>query len=202
MKCPVTFRPLALWPGRQTANRRPAPFRATYIDTLLLLDRELGALDGEAVVLQIALRADEIRLDGLPRAGSQPSCPGVVLSFESKHGPLSYPCDTFNAWEGNLRAIALALEHLRAVDRYGVTQRGEQYRGWTALPPPATPASPGPTTKTEAVRFLQRFQADVIGTMDLARQAYRKAALALHPDRGGSAEEFRKLQVAKELLGL
>jgi len=45
------------------------------------------------------------------------------------------PCDSFRDWEANLRAIALSLEHLRAVDRYGVTtEEEEQYTGWLRLP--------------------------------------------------------------------
>jgi hypothetical protein len=37
-------------------------------------------------------------------------------------------------WQHNVRAIALGLEALRKVDRYGITRRGEQYAGWKALP--------------------------------------------------------------------
>lgn len=44
-----------------------------------------------------------------------------------RRGHLSYPCDTFTTLQDNLRVIALALEALRMVDRYGVTRRGEQY---------------------------------------------------------------------------
>lgn len=49
---------------------------------------------------------------------------------------LSYPCDSCDNWQHNVRSIALALQALRAVDRYGVTRRAEQYRGWGKLPAP------------------------------------------------------------------
>lgn len=42
-------------------------------------------------------------------------------------------------WQINLRAIALGLEALRKLDRYGITSRGEQYTGWRAIE--ATPSS-------------------------------------------------------------
>src|SRR5690606_5164123 len=77
---------------------------------------------------------DDIRLDGLPRANARPGHQGVVLAFDSKYGPLKYATDTFDRWQDNLRAIALGLESLRRVDRYGITKRGEQYTGWRQLP--------------------------------------------------------------------
>ena len=49
---------------------------------------------------------------------------------------MSYPCDKYSNWQANLRAIALSLEALRAEDRYGVTRRAEQYKGWAKLLPP------------------------------------------------------------------
>src|SRR5579863_10251967 len=54
-------------------------------------------------------------------AGAKLRTQGIILTFNSKHGPLSYPCDKYSNWQANLRAIALSLEALRAVDRYGVT---------------------------------------------------------------------------------
>lgn len=197
-----TFRPLVMWPTKQTANRKRAPFRAGYTDTLRQLDRELLKLSARNVVLQVALREEDIRLDGKPRAGSKFTHPGVILSFDSKFGPLSYPCDTFDAWEDNLRAIALALEHLRAVDRCGVTKRGEQYKGWTALPPPSASQVRGPMTKQEATAFLVKHSGLAVNSIEGARIAYRDAAFKLHPDRGGDAEQFKRLQEAKDVLGL
>jgi hypothetical protein len=64
--------------------------------------------------------------------------PGVRIAFESKYGPLTYATDEFVTRPARLAdqrpRIALALQALRAVDRYGVTKRGEQYTGWKALP--------------------------------------------------------------------
>lgn len=174
--------------------------------TLLLLDDELRHLKATAIVLQVALSEDEIRLDGQPRGGPKAwsrvaKHPGVILSFESRHGPLSYPCDTFDDWRDNLRAIALALEHLRACDRYGITRAGEQYRGWTALPAPST----GKMTRDQAIDFLARYQVDAVDVRDSTDAriaAARAAAKLLHPDREGDAEQFKRLVAAKEALNI
>jgi len=192
------YRPIELWPGPLTRNRKRAPFRASYSATLDLLERELRFLGATQVVLQVALGIDDIRLDGRPRAGSKPTHPGIILSFGSRHGPLSYPCDRFDSWEDNLRAIALSLEHLRAVDRYGVTRRGEQYRGWSQLPPPVV--TPPPMTVERAMRVLGAVANGTPITRDNLQAAYHRAALATHPDRGGRREDFEEARRAYELL--
>jgi hypothetical protein len=87
-------------------------------------------------VIEAQFTEDEIRLDGRPRAGARPAFPGVIVSFDSKHGPLRFCCDDCVDWMDNVRAIALTMNYLRGADRYGVTKDGEQYKGWKALPPP------------------------------------------------------------------
>ena len=52
----LTFRPIKVWPDgwRDPSRDRPcSPFRATYTDTLNLLERELGHLDATDVTLQV-----------------------------------------------------------------------------------------------------------------------------------------------------
>ena len=201
-----------------TRHRQRSRFRANYADTLSLLDRELRMLGAKRVVLQVAFNEGDIRHDGRPRANSRPAHPGVILSFESRHGPLSYPCDRYDNWEDNLRGIALSLEHLRAVDRYGVTRRGEQYRGWAALPPPNI--TPPQMTLEDAARFVAvhaaalqhindavlRLKAGEVGAISILLERavfdelYRLAARHCHPDTGGSIEMFERLQQAKQAL--
>ena len=127
-----TFRPIERWLGPETIRRRRSTFRSGYTQTMNLLDRELRHLRAARVVIQLALSEADIRLDGLPRASARPTHPGVILAFHSNQHDidLQYAVDAFDRWEDNLRAIALGLEALRKVDRYGVTKHGEQYRGW------------------------------------------------------------------------
>jgi hypothetical protein len=201
------FRPIQQWPGATTRERRRSPFSASWSSTLTLLDRELSWLGSDNVVIQVALAERDIRLDGYPRANARPEHPGVIVSLDSPYGPLSYPCDTFHDWRDNLRAIALALEALRAVDRYGVTKRGEQYTGWKQLPS-GTPM-PAPMTREQAIEFIAK-HADpddkipslrrVLGEGRMVDGSYRLAAKRLHPDRGGSTEDFQRLQEAKAVL--
>lgn len=181
----VTFRPIDSWPGELTRSRRRSQFSASLPTTIGLVARELGHLRARQIVLQIAVREDELRLDGIPYANAVAAHPGVILAFESKHGPLKYAVDTFTTWQDNLRAVGLALEALRKVDRYGVTRRGEQYTGWRAIP-------------QRTGDFQSREQAQLF--ID-EHGGYRAAARKFHPDNQdtGDEEMFKRLQAAREL---
>lgn len=208
------FRPIGHdYPGVRSRDQQRSRFKAHYADTEELLRREIEHLAPALIVnavIQLDLAESDIRLDGLPRANARPASDAVVLSFESVHGPLRYATDTFfgdskqPGWQHNLRAIALSLEALRKVDRYGVSKRGEQYRGWKELGSGNSDAAP---TLVEACTVLARATdgdpATILamakrGEAEALRSLYRKAARASHPDHGG--EGFYRLQPAWETI--
>lgn len=199
------FRPIETWPGTRTASyrRKRAQFRATYAQTLDLLEKELGYLRARDIVIQAGFGVDQIRNDGWPRSSARPkSDPGVIVSFRSPKGELSFPCDRYLDWEDNLRAIALSLEALRAVDRYGVTQQAEQYRGWQALPAPPPPSNTlsRDTAATVLANYSVFTPSEILTQAEKREEAYRQAAKRTHPDAGGSHEAFVLVQQAKRAL--
>ena len=200
------FRALGLWTGPQTpvSQRRRSQFKASYDVTLDLLFREAELLGAKHLVLQVDLKPRDIRVDGLPRADARYGAhPGVVVSFDSQHGPLRYATDAFDDWRSNLRAVALSLEALRAVDRYGVSKRGEQYRGWTALAA-ATPGQGPFTTRAEAETWMRKCAAEsgIINWRDLDN-LYKMLAVAMHPDMpSGNRDLWDRLDAAASMLGL
>jgi hypothetical protein len=141
-----------------------------------------------------------IRRDGMLYANAKVNSPGVKVSFDSRHGPLTYAADQYRTWQANVRAIALALEALRAVDRYGVTHSGEQYRGWSAITATAAETS---MTVDEARRVLADaagLQPADLSTTDAINRAYKAAARKTHPDAGGNADVFRLIGAARDVL--
>lgn len=197
MNIPIEFRPIEYWPRAHAEFRTSSRFKASYQDTLDLLDRELFQIDARDVVLQAAFLLRDIRRDGQLRAGAWPTHPGIILSCETAKGPLQMPCDTFDNWQDNVRAIALSLESLRRVDRYGVTSNGEQYKGWTRLGNGEKPAF---ASKEAAISFLSRIVDGDILKMprDWARRAAERKS---HPDTGGTNEEFKAVQAALKMIG-
>lgn len=190
----------------------PAPFQAhtwarfdtTFTKTVVLLRRELEMLDASELLVELDISGRDIRQDGYPRANARPvGHPGVRVDFKSKHGPVRMETAEFTTWQDNLRAIALSLEALRKVDRYGVSKRGEQYRGWAALPM-STDAAEAIQTREQAIAYLHSKVADRYDENDVdgafANEASRLALQRTHPDHGGDPDEFRRVVRARELL--
>lgn len=198
----VTFRPLPVWPHPETgryARRSSSTFRATWSDTLDLLDRELRHLNASGVLIAAGFREQDLRIDGWPRADARaPGHPGVEVSFDTnRHGRLVYATDVCTRWEHNIRSIALGLEALRAVDRYGVTRRGEQYAGWRELTSEASMVVQV-TSVSQARRILEEIAGSGLGveTATLVRLALKKA----HPDAGGTADAVALVMRCREVL--
>jgi hypothetical protein len=178
----VTFRPLSMnLPAPTFEGWSGSPFRASWSDTVGLLVDEVRHLRPSDTILEIDIREQDLRMDGMPRATARAGQPGVILTLVgTPHGDLRYPCSTFRSWQANVRAIALALQALRKVDRYGVTKRGEQYAGWKGLPSPQDAI-------VERGRRIIREHGDA-----------RRALAATHPDRGGSEDDFKAVSAARE----
>jgi hypothetical protein len=130
----VTFRPLE---SPLRCLHRPSPFSANWGTTVGELRRELRLHGARLAVMELDLREQDFRMDGLPRGDRTARSPGVRLSFKATAVPgqpnLRYEAVEFSKWQENVRALALGLESLRRVDRYGISKRGEQYTGWKAL---------------------------------------------------------------------
>lgn len=185
------MRPLPEWPHEATNPRRHAQFRSPgrstpdgytpgrripYDETLRELEYEVDALGGSEIVIGVGLAEHEVRLDGKPRADARPPRhPGVEVSFDSRYGRLTYATDVFLDWRDNVRAIAKGLEALRAVDRWGVAKRGQQYAGFGLLT-----AGPG-------LAELGRQLVDQHGSIPAALRA-------THPDTGGPTASPRDFQ--------
>lgn len=222
----LTYRPLVNWRGPLTTDRKGSPFEATLRETERLLGVEVERIGGASVVVELAIAEADLRADGRPYAGADFAHPGVVVSFTSDHGPLTYATDVYHGqrwspsghepavseWQANLRAVALGLQALRAVDRYGITRSGEQYTGWKALPSGLALPEHAAMTREQAAGvffdlcpagFRDRGTPGEVLDLDAGELAllYRQAARRHHPDAdGGDRRRFEALREAFEVL--
>lgn len=197
-------------------SRKPTRFSASWKETEQLLLTEVAHLRGRELVIEVDVREQDLRLDGTLRANArEATTPAVVLAFNSeKHGPMLHRCDRFFApyrgqgpdWQHNVRAIALTLEALRAVDRYGATETGQQYAGFKALPTGrAMPASH--MTYSQAITVLAQvvgIPAEHLNTEeDSLRSTWRRARREAHPDRRkGDQTLWDQVEQAAVVLGV
>lgn len=192
--------PLGTWASPVTKGRASSRrFSASWYNTMELLTDEIEKLGLRgSVAVRVDVQRGDIRLDGMLRANARVGFPGVVVSFESKYGPLSYATDAYDSWQANVRAIALSLQALRAVDRYGVSKSGEQYVGWRALESGCT--APVFATADEAERWLRSI-ADLPNRSLSLKELLRIAVRICHPDvNGGDRTMWDRYEAARKLL--
>ena len=196
----LTFVPMEPGLSSIPGPRKASPFRSTLSNTLVLLTRELRALSGSKnrpapARLHLAVSPHDLRKDGLPRAGAVPYDPAIVLHIDSEHGTLVYPCANYFQWQDNLRAVALTLEALRKVERYGASPDGRQYTGFLMLP---TGSSTAPQVAA-AEAMVRAMSGSPDGTVPLS-DALRAARLRHHPDTGGTREDWDTLSESVTVL--
>lgn len=106
---------------------------------------------------------------------------GVAVYFVKKQINCCIPCDQFTSVSDNLHAIALSIEALRKLERYGTAQIFDAaFKGFQALPASSS--------------FLE-----VLGnpkTLADAEANYKKLALEHHPDHGGDPTEMIRINEA------
>lgn len=175
-------------------------FTAKYSQTLKLLEAELRQLRAKEITIQAGFK--RVRDDGWPYSSSKPDHPAVALQFRAAKGVLVFRAHRYSRFEDNLRAIAMTLQALRAVDRWGVVE-GQQYTGFRQI---EAPAAEDKMTDQAAAAWLAFFSdyssTDLLGSREKLDLAYKQTLLKLHPDRQdtGSHEGFVKTKQAYELL--
>lgn len=188
-------------------------FRADWDDTRRLLAEEIDRIGGLRYVLELDVAEGEIRADGRLRAGVEPATPRVRVSFESRHGPLRYATDAYEqryrgsmkGWQANVRGIALGLEALRAVDRYGISARAEQYVGYKAIGPGTTAVGGREAMPRDlALKVISDesgFPIETLADSTVLRSAIKRARAATHPDvYRGDGEPWNAVRQAVDAL--
>jgi hypothetical protein len=176
--------PLA-WPAgwARAKGRRSAAFKVDFDKAVRELGYEIERLGGRYPVLSTNL---ELRIDGTPRRDkSEPRDPGVAVYFELKSKQKVFACDTFHTVRDNIRAIGLTIAALRSIDRYGASDMLERaLSAFEALPAPKSCwniLGLGPGARVPDIK-----------------EAYRRKAMTLHPDQGGSDAAMAELNRARD----
>jgi hypothetical protein len=183
----LIIRPLAVWPYEPQPTR-PATYKVTYSRTKMDLEQELIHVYASDVLIGLVVDERDVRQDGQLRADARVKYDGVELSFNKPGtGRVVFHTDRHRgyreSWQDNLRAIALGMEALRAVDRYGITTSGQQYAGFAAL-------SAGPGKEERGKQLVEKY-----GSIPAALRA-------THPDTGTTAgtDDFQSVMAYRKLV--
>lgn len=197
----VAFRYMEKQPWKPV-HKDSRNLRANWSKAFEKLRYELARIKAERVVVEAGYRPHQVRADGWPYSSAKPEHAQIRVSFTKDGVPISFFFGGWSEPEMNAYMIALTLERLRAVDRYGCTQAGEQYRGWAQLPAGGGIAVAEWASVEDAMRFLSKVaDGEIHSTLaqDLPR-IYREAARKAHSDAGGGDEQMAKVNRARDFV--
>lgn len=206
-------------PATPKTQRKHGNFRTSYTRTLDKLQYELEKIGATEILFECSFHANQIRLDGWPKANQSPEYNGIAVSFNHPEvGRVEYVTDRYFLWQDNLHAIALTLEALRGVERWGVVASGQQYTGFKAITsgngegkrgaaswiarlvagePLSGDVSNGASVKLYRDVLLEEASAENESKRSIIKAARKKA----HPDTGGSHELYQLLTEKLGVLG-
>lgn len=179
------------WKRTPAGARKTAAYKVTMgqaRDELLRGLRLLGAVD---IVISSEV---PVRRDGIPYSNYlEPDDPGVAVYWKRKGMPCVMACDQWRKVHQNVRALGLAVEGLRAIERSGASQILERaFTGFAALPTNAG--------DNGAPHWRDVFCVSAEAVLNRAQmeELYRELARHAHPDQGGNVERMIELNRARE----
>jgi hypothetical protein len=172
------------WPVTEPYKRGPAAFKVTLPSALANLEKQVRLMGGSNLVLS----------SNYTLGSSNPTEPGVVAYFSWNKLDMAIPCDRWQRIEANVQAIALTVEAMRGMERWGAKHMiTAMFSGFKALPASTGGINP------RAVLGLDDNNAPL--TESEITEAYKRKAKTEHPDMpGGSAEKWARLREAHDLL--
>ena len=168
-----------------TSRHRSAFSKKTLERAYTELQQELGRLGAKSVVISTNV---PLRNDGRPYSNpGRLDDPGAVAYFHLASQPYAMPIDKWLTVEENLWALALHIEAMRAMQRYGVGSVSQAFAGFKALPP---------STEEDwwYVLNLDRNAA----SREQVEARYKVLARSAHPDAaGGSHDAMARINAAR-----
>lgn len=197
--------PIVTWPRARTPeNMRDMGGRmlkTTPGAALSRLREELFRMRAKDCRLAIAVRERDITRFGELRANATVQDPGVIVYFtHPTRGDLTFANDNYCRWWHNVNGIAMTIEALRGIDRWGAVQNAEQFAGFGKLPG-FTSLTMG---STAAVAILSResgLDVPYPMTPDWIREAGRKSRAATHPDVCRERKRWDDVEAALRAVG-
>ncbi len=166
------------WPRIAENARHTSRFKTTLPAALAKLEDEVRMLPGRGLVLS----------SNYTLGIKNPRDPGVVAYFTHDSVALAVPCDRWTKIEDNVQAIALTIEAMRGMNRWGAKHMIKaMFTGFKMLPAPES---------SQPLNWWQILGVTQTSPWSEIIHAYREKAMRCHPDVGGSNELMQQLNEA------
>jgi hypothetical protein len=171
------------WPITEDKLREKAQFKATLESALIKLRKEISLMGGKGLVLS----------SNYTLGANNPNNPGVVAYFTLEEANIAIPCDRWYRIEQNVHAIALTIEAMRGIERWGAKHMIKaMFTGFKALPEKGSGIDPH---KVLGIEKQNPSEAEITA-------AFRTKAKLYHTDipGTGNAEKYAECREAHDLL--
>jgi hypothetical protein len=130
-----------------------------------------------------------LRTDGQMRADREPVDAGVAVYFQRNEKGMVFACDRYDSVKENLHALALTIEALRGIERWGASEMMERaFSGFKQL-----------AAENEGDSWWKTLQIHPDATIAEIETSYKAMAKFAHPDQpGGSHSAMTVLNAARE----
>lgn len=187
------------WKRTPPHRRKHARYKVSEERAKMDLLHSLKLLGTRRVILSTNVR---LRRDGLPYVGQKVDDTGVAVYWLAKDGQEQViACDCWRLLGDNIRALGLAVDSLRQLERCGASEiLNRAFRGFSALP-----GAGGTSTQSWRVTLGFTSEQGWPGfwspgervTEDAVKHAYRMLAKKHHPDAsGGNTKAFQEVHAA------
>jgi len=145
---------------------------------------------------RLSTAAPHRKKDGLPYADARPDDPGAVVRWTNDTEQFAVAADRYMTLRDNIRAIGLYIAEKRKMSNRPVKTGQDEF---------ATAQLPSGDGDDAIVATAGKEPHEVLGVAPdapaaVVEGAYRELLKERHPDHGGSDQEFRELQRAKEAM--
>jgi len=163
------------WP--REGSKEKGKFQSTLAGALAALRNEVKLMGGSDLVLSSNVTLGQDR----------PKDPAVVAYFTYQKMQVAIPCDRWQLVEHNVKAIALTIEAMRGMNRWGAKHMVRaMFTGFVALPAPSS----------ESTAWWDVLEVKSDASHEVVTANYRRLAKDHHPDAGGTAEMMAKINAA------
>lgn len=116
--------------------------------------------------------------------------PGVAIYYTWRNEQYVLACDKWDTVMDNLQALMKTVDAIRGIERWGTGEMMKAaFAGFKALPA---------STAVEQDIWITLGLSGKPALVAIVNEAFRAKAKIMHPDLGGSVEEFQKLKNAYE----
>lgn len=179
------------WPRTHAVKRSRARYKVSFskaVEDLLQTLHHMGVRDAQIATDRALQR------NGRPYADGEPGDPGIAVYWTLLGQPRAIACDKWETSLGNVRAIGLALECLRGLERTGAGDIVERaYAGFAQLPSGDKPSRPW-----RVVLGLEGLAGPAFACRAAIDASYKTLAAKHHPDVGGSSDAFVEIGKARD----